>query len=39
MEENTLDELLQVASTAPSVGLSEPWRFMWVDSPARRETV
>ncbi|BCK75337.1 cob(II)yrinic acid a,c-diamide reductase [Acetobacter aceti NBRC 14818] len=35
----TLDELLQVASMAPSVGLSEPWRFMRVDSPARRAAV
>ena len=34
-----LDELLDVASLAPSVGLSEPWRFVMVDDPARREAV
>jgi 5,6-dimethylbenzimidazole synthase len=34
-----LDELLDVASLAPSVGLSEPWRVVMVDDPARREAV
>jgi 5,6-dimethylbenzimidazole synthase len=34
-----LDELLDVATLAPSVGLSEPWRFVTVDDPARREAV
>src|SRR3546814_2720184 len=31
-----LDELLAVASLAPSVGLSQPWRVVTVDDPARR---
>jgi len=31
-----LDELLELASLAPSVGLSQPWRFVTVDDPARR---
>jgi 5,6-dimethylbenzimidazole synthase len=34
-----LDELLEIACLAPSVGLSQPWRFVTVDEPARRATV
>jgi 5,6-dimethylbenzimidazole synthase len=34
-----LDDLLEVASLAPSVGLSQPWRFVTVDDPARRAAV
>jgi 5,6-dimethylbenzimidazole synthase len=34
-----LDELLDIAALAPSVGLSEPWRFVTVDDPARRRAV
>jgi 5,6-dimethylbenzimidazole synthase len=34
-----LDELLALACLAPSVGLSEPWRFVQVDSPAARNAV
>jgi 5,6-dimethylbenzimidazole synthase len=34
-----LDRLLDVASLAPSVGLSEPWRLVTVDDPARRAAV
>ncbi len=34
-----LDELLAVANLAPSVGLSQPWRFVLVDDPARRAAV
>jgi 5,6-dimethylbenzimidazole synthase len=34
-----LDELLATAALAPSVGLSEPWRFVIVDDPARRAAV
>ena len=34
-----LDQLLEVASLAPSVGLSEPWRVVTVDDPARRTAV
>jgi 5,6-dimethylbenzimidazole synthase len=34
-----LDGLLQAAASAPSVGLSQPWRFVIVDDPARRDAV
>jgi 5,6-dimethylbenzimidazole synthase len=34
-----LDALIQEASLAPSVGLSQPWRFVTVDDPARRADV
>ncbi|HTR15697.1 MAG TPA: 5,6-dimethylbenzimidazole synthase [Acetobacteraceae bacterium] len=34
-----LDELLEVAALAPSVGLSQPWRFVTVEDPARRAAV
>lgn len=34
-----LDRLLEVACLAPSVGLSQPWRFVTVDDPARRAMV
>jgi 5,6-dimethylbenzimidazole synthase len=35
----TLDRLIAMACLAPSVGLSQPWRFVLVDSPARRRAV
>jgi 5,6-dimethylbenzimidazole synthase len=35
----TLERLVSVAALAPSVGLSEPWRFVSVTSPARRAAV
>ena len=34
-----LEELLDIATLAPSVGLSEPWRFVTVDDPAPRKAV
>lgn len=34
-----LDELLELAWLSPSVGLSQPWRFVTVDDPARRAAV
>ena len=34
-----LDQLLGIASLAPSVGLSEPWRMVTVDDPPRRAAV
>jgi 5,6-dimethylbenzimidazole synthase len=34
-----LPTLLREASLAPSVGLSQPWRFVTVDDPARRTAV
>lgn len=36
LPEETVDRLLSVASLSPSVGLSEPWRFVLVQDPARR---
>jgi 5,6-dimethylbenzimidazole synthase len=35
----TLDRLLRSACLAPSVGLSEPWRFVQVDAPERRQAI
>jgi 5,6-dimethylbenzimidazole synthase len=35
----TLERLIEVACLAPSVGLSEPWRFVVVDDPGRRAAV
>jgi 5,6-dimethylbenzimidazole synthase len=35
----TLERLFDVAMLAPSVGLSQPWRFIVVDDPARRAAV
>ena len=34
-----LQALLDVAALAPSVGLSQPWRFVTVDDPARRAAI
>lgn len=34
-----LDELLEAACLAPSVGLSQPWRFVTVEDEARRAAV
>jgi 5,6-dimethylbenzimidazole synthase len=35
----TLERLIAVACLAPSVGLSQPWRFVVVESPDRRRAV
>jgi 5,6-dimethylbenzimidazole synthase len=37
--EGTLEALIGLASLAPSVGLSEPWRFVVVDDPDRRARI
>ena len=37
--EGTLEHLIELATLAPSVGLSQPWRFVVVDDPARRRAV
>jgi 5,6-dimethylbenzimidazole synthase len=37
--EGMFETLVGTASLAPSVGLSQPWRFVLVDDPARREVV
>jgi len=34
-----MDELLEVACHGPSVGNAQPWRFVQVQSPVRRETL
>ncbi len=39
MPDGLLDHLIDVANTAPSVGLSQPWRFITVDDPVRRDAV
>jgi 5,6-dimethylbenzimidazole synthase len=39
LPEGALERLLETATLAPSVGLSQPWRFVRVDDPARRQTV
>jgi 5,6-dimethylbenzimidazole synthase len=35
----TLERLIEVACLSPSVGLSQPWRFVIVDDPRRRQAV
>jgi 5,6-dimethylbenzimidazole synthase len=35
----TLERLIETACLAPSVGLSQPWRFVIVEDPARRQAV
>src|SRR5262245_1018874 len=35
----TLKRLIELACLAPSVGLSQPWRFVIVDDAARRQAV
>jgi len=35
----TVERLIELACLAPSVGLSQPWRFVIVDEPARRRAV
>ena len=35
----TLECLIELACLAPSVGLSQPWRFVIVDDPARRRAM
>lgn len=39
LPDGTLDRLIALASLAPSVGLSQPWRFVIVDDPGRRRAV
>ena len=35
----SFERLVEIASLAPSVGLSQPWRFVLVDDPSRRRAV
>jgi 5,6-dimethylbenzimidazole synthase len=37
--EGTLERLIDLACLAPSVGLSQPWRFVIIEDPARRSAV
>ena len=39
LPDGALERLVGLAALAPSVGLSQPWRFVRVDSPARREGI
>jgi 5,6-dimethylbenzimidazole synthase len=39
VDEALLDDLIEIATHAPSVGLSQPWRFVKVKSPERRRAV
>lgn len=39
LPEGRLSELIALANLAPSVGLSQPWRFVLVDDPARRAAI
>lgn len=39
LPEGTMERLVRIACLAPSVGLSQPWRFVLVNGPARRQAV
>ncbi|WP_431857088.1 5,6-dimethylbenzimidazole synthase [Azospirillum sp.] len=39
LADGLLDALIDAACLAPSVGFSQPWRFVTVDEPARRDAV
>jgi len=39
LPEGTLERLIETACLAPSVGLSQPWRFVLVDAPERRAAI
>jgi 5,6-dimethylbenzimidazole synthase len=39
VEPHLIERLLALAVCAPSVGLSQPWRFVLVETPARRSAV
>src|SRR5579863_5719949 len=39
LPEGAVERLIETACLAPSVGLSQPWRFVRVDAPARREAI
>ncbi len=39
LDQTALDRLVETACRAPSVGLSEPWRFVMVTEPARRRAI
>jgi len=39
LPEGAIERLINLACLAPSVGLSEPWRFVLVEDPARRAAI
>ena len=39
LPEGTLDALIELACLAPSVGLSQPWRFVIVEDETRRAAI
>jgi 5,6-dimethylbenzimidazole synthase len=39
LPDGTIERLIELASLSPSVGLSQPWRFVLVDDPTRRRAV
>ena len=39
LPEGVLEHLLEIAALAPSVGLSQPWRFVLVEDAKRRAVV
>jgi len=39
LPEGTIERLIGLACLSPSVGLSEPWRFVLVEEPARRAAI
>ena len=39
LPDGLFDELIAIAAQAPSVGLSQPWRFVEIESPIRRAMV
>jgi 5,6-dimethylbenzimidazole synthase len=39
VDASLIDRLLALAAQAPSVGLSQPWRFVLVETPARRTEI
>jgi cobalamin biosynthetic protein CobC len=39
LPDGALEQLVDCAGLAPSVGLSQPWRFVIVDDPARRAAI
>ena len=39
IDPETVEELVGLATLAPSVGYSQPWRFVLVEDPARRQAV
>jgi 5,6-dimethylbenzimidazole synthase len=39
VEPGLIERLLTLAACAPSVGLSQPWRFVLIETPARRNAI